>query len=142
MEWWTLLVAAATYVGTKAVDHFFAIAKEKRDFRKHRREKAFAEIEELKDEVGRMYELASNWNSYDGKLGDYAAAFAKDFALVGKYNKYPQIAVAARDAVHWCKVVASCEKEHRDELIQNKKELAEKHRTFLQACEKYVESLV
>lgn len=143
MVWWqTLLVALATYAVTKAVDHLLAISREKRDFKRHRRERAFAEIEELKDEIGRIYELSANWKAYDAKAEEYAKALTRDDYLVGKYNKYPDIAAAARDTVHWCKIVAFDEKSRQEDLIQNKKELSEKYKMFIRTCESYVETLV
>lgn len=123
----------------ETVGFWFAIAKEKRDFKKYRREKAYGEIEDLKDSIGKLYELTANWKSHDSKAGEYDKAFINDHELIGKYNKYPEIAAAARDVVHWCKIVAFSERETRGrDLIENKKE---KHREFLQACEIHLDKL-
>jgi hypothetical protein len=144
LDWWqTLLVALGTYAGTKLVDHLLAISREKRDFRKHRRERAFSELEELKDEIGRLYELSANWKAYDIKAEEYVKALAHDDYLVGKYNKYPNVAAAARDTIHLCKIVAFDERERdrHGELISNKKELTVQYQAFIQVCDKYIESL-
>jgi hypothetical protein len=116
-------------------------AEHERDFRKHLRERAFTEIEELKDEIGRLYELSANWKGYDAKADEYAKALAPDDYLIGKYNKYPDIARTARDTVHWCKIVAFDEKSRQEDLIQNKKELSEKYKNFIRACEAYIDGL-
>ena len=113
-----------------------------RDFKRHRRERAFAEIEDLKDAIGRLYELTANWKGYDSKAGEYAKALARDDHLIGKYNKYPEIARTARDTVHWCKIVAYGEQSGREDVIENKKLLGEKYKNFIRTCEEYLESLV
>ncbi len=72
MDWWkTLVVALCTYALTKIVDHVISISKEKREFKKLRREKMLEEIEDLKDEVGRYYELTANWKAYEMKTDKY-----------------------------------------------------------------------
>jgi hypothetical protein len=131
---------------TKLLDFCFEILKEKRVVKRSRREKAREEIEELKNQVGTIYELSSNWKGYEEKLGQYANFFAKDHEVIGRFNKYPDIAAAARDTVHLCKVVAHDEQERgnpdrRQDLILNKKELTAKYQAFIQACDKYLESL-
>lgn len=60
-------------------------------------------------EIGKLYELAENWKSFEEKQGSYLTNFENDHELVGKFNTYPSIAQAARDTVHWCRIVASCE---------------------------------
>ena len=118
--------------------------KDKRNFRNQRRDKAYAEIEDLKDKVGELYELSTNLKAYEVKREDYDKIFESDHRLIGKYNKYPEIATAARDTVHSCKNVAVNERDQdkRGDLIQQKRELSEKYLAFIQACDKYIESLI
>jgi hypothetical protein len=125
----------------RLLDFWLAIAKEKRDFKRFRWEKAYAEIEELKNAIGPLYELAANWKPYDSKLEQYHKAFTNDHELIGKFNKFPELAAAARDLVHWCKIAASSEMEISQDLINNKKELQQKQRAFLQACDAQLEKL-
>ena len=127
----------------KVVDFWFAILQEKRNFLRSGREKAREEIEELKNQVGTIYELSINWNAYEAKQGEYTKFFAKDYEVIGRYNKYPDIAAAARDTVHFCKVVAYGEREadRHGDLVSNKKELAALYQSFVQTCDKYIESL-
>jgi hypothetical protein len=129
---------------SKALDYRFAIWNEKRDFVKSQKKKAVEEIEELKNQVGTIYELSNNWTSYDTKLGHYAKFFEKDHEVIGRYNKYPKIAEAARNTVHFCKIVASDEKDgdRHGSLISNKRELREKYQIFIQTCDKYIENFV
>ena len=142
MNWWqTLIVALSTYAVTKIVDFCIAFLTEKRDFKKYRRNRAYEEIDELKNSVGSLYELTINWKSYDEKQKSYISSFENDHELIGKYNKYPSIANAARDTIHWCKIVAFCEKTYVDDVIKNKKELAEKYMLFLRTCDEYIDSL-
>lgn len=143
MVWWqTLVVALSTLVLTKTVDIVISVYAEKRNFKKMRRELALKEIEELKNEVGIIYELAANWMAYKEKEEAYKSKFLTDYHMVGKYNKYPVVAQAARDVIHWCKIVASDERESGYELIKNKNELGEKFKLFLVACEDYLETVV
>ena len=122
MNWWqTLIVALSTYVVTKVIDFIISIVSEKREFKKFRREKIYNEIEELKNEIGKLYELAANWKAFEEKQKSYLTNFENDHELIGKYNKYPTIANTARDTIHWCKIVASCEMKHTNNLIENKK---------------------
>ena len=131
---------------TKVLDFCLAILQEKRAVKRSRREKAREEIEELKNQIGTIYELSSYWKGYEEKLGEYAKFFATDHEVIGRFNKYPDIAAVARDTVHLCKVVAHDEREMlntdpRQDLILNRKELTVKYQTFIQACDKYLESL-
>jgi hypothetical protein len=143
MEWWqTLVVALCTYGFTKFVDHLIYISKEKREFKKTRRERMLTEIEELKDEVGRYFELASNWKSYEMKADKYKKMMLDDDHVIGKYNKYPDIVNAARDALHWCKIVSDDEKKRRDSLAGNKKELVNKYSAFIKICDKQLDNAV
>ncbi|MGR9107757.1 MAG: hypothetical protein ACU843_12570 [Gammaproteobacteria bacterium] len=143
MVWWrTLLVALATLVVTKTIDYVISVHAERRNFKKQRRDLIHREIEELKNEVGIIYEIAANWAQYETEEKRYVEKFANDYAVVGKYNKYPNIARAAREAVHWCRIVVSGEKEKDAELTENKKELAEKFKNFTRICDEYVEKLV
>jgi hypothetical protein len=57
-------------------------------------------------------------------------------------NKYPSVANAAKDVVHWCKIVADCEKTHDEELVKIKKELHEKFNLFIKTCDDYINGLV
>jgi len=143
MNWWqTLIVVLSTLIVTKLIDLFVSKFTEKREFNKFRREKVSDEIEALKNEIGKLFELAANWKSFEEKQRSYLTNFQNDYELVGKFNKYPSIAQAARDTVHWCKIVASCEMKQTDDLIENKKELGEKFKKFLTACDDYMNSLV
>ncbi len=143
MSWWqTLIVALSTLVVTKVIDLFISRFNEKKEFNKHRRDRILDEIETLKDEIGKLIELAANWKSFEEKQGTYVANFEKDHELVGKFNKYPSIAQAARDTVHWCRIVASSEMRQTDDLIDNKKELGNKFKDFLSACDDYVNKMV
>jgi hypothetical protein len=135
MEWWQiLLVALTTFIVTKAVDFFIDLSKEKRNFHNLRRAKMLDEIEAFKDEVGRFYELASNWKSHEMKVEQYQAMMIDDDRIIGKYNEYPRIAVAGRDLIHWCKIVAYFEREPQTDLIKAKKELSEKYKVFIEVC--------
>lgn len=143
MNWWqTLIVVLSTLIVTKLIDLFVSKFTEKREFNKFRREKVSDEIEALKNEIGKLFELAANWKSFEEKQRSYLTNFQNDHELVGKFNKYPSIAQAARDTVHWCRIVASCEMKQTDDLIENKKELGEKFKKFLTACDDYMNSLV
>lgn len=143
MNWWqALIVALSTLIVTKVIDLFVSRFTEKREFNKFRREKISDEIESLKNEIGKLFELAENWKSFEEKQRSYLTNFENDHELVGKFNKYPSIAQPARDTVHWCRIVASCEMKQTDDLIENKKELGNKFRVFLTACDDYMNSLV
>ena len=135
-------MALSTLVVTKGVDVFISWITEKKEFNRYRREKITDEIEALKNEIGKLFELAANWKSFEEKQRSYLANFENDHELVGKFNKYPSIAQAARDTVHWCRIVASCEMKSTNDLIENKKELGEKFRTFLAVCDGYMKSLI
>ena len=143
MNWWqALIVALSTLIVTKVIDLFVSKFTEKREFNKFRRENISDEIESLKNEIGKLFELAENWKSFEEKQRTYLTTFENDHELVGKFNKYPSIAQAARDTVHWCRIVASCEMRQTDDLIENKKELGDKFKIFLNACDDYMNSLV
>jgi hypothetical protein len=143
MEWWQgLVVAVTTYAVTKLVDHFIAISQYRHEFKKKKTENAFAEIEDLKDEVGRLYERSANWKSYEMKADDYEKALANDDYLIGKYNKYPEISRAARETVHYCKIVAYDEREHKDDVVKSKKELSAKYKEFIVVCNNYIEQML
>ena len=143
MDWWqTLVVALGTYAFTKITDHLISISNEKREFKKLRRDRMLDEIEKLKDEVGRYYELAANWKSHEMKAEAYAKMMVEDDQLIGKYNKYPDVVSAARDAIHWCKIVAHDERENGDELLKNKTELGEKYHEFIKVCDSQLDNAV
>jgi len=68
MNWWqALIVALSTLIVTKVIDLFVSKFNEKRDFNKFRREKISDEIETLKNEMGKLIELAANWKSFEEK---------------------------------------------------------------------------
>jgi len=139
VTWWqTLTVALTTYAVTKLVDLF----TEKRDFRKRRRDLALTDIEQLKDRIGTLYELAANWKGFDQKQSCYIEAFEADHELIGRINKYPPVAQVARDTIHWCKIVAAEEKQGSNSTVEHKKELAEKYRNFLCQCDDYLSGLI
>lgn len=143
MEWWqTLVVALLTYGFTKTIDHLISISKEKRDFKKVRRERMLQEIEDLKDEVGRYYELSANWKTHEMKADKYKEMMTEDDHLIGKYNKYPEVVNAARDAIHWCKIVAHVEMEHSTDVIERKKELSKKYKEFIKICDEKLNNAV
>lgn len=143
MGWWqTLIVALATYGFTKLVDQVVAYLREPREFRKHRRELALQEIEQFKGEVGRYVELAANWKPHESKESAYLDLFENDFELIGRLKKYPPVANAGRDALHWCMIVASEEKESSGNLLERKKELNDKYNTFLAKCDEYLDGIV
>ncbi|MCA9836271.1 MAG: hypothetical protein KC422_05130 [Trueperaceae bacterium] len=141
MSWWqTLVVALTTYTITKIIDSILGIIKEKRDFKKSRREKIFTEIEDLKNEVGRYYETATRWRPFDQKLDIYTEQFSKEFDLIGRYNKYPEIAKFARQVIHHCKLVAQDEKEKAN-VPESKELLHQKFSEFIIACNKFVDNI-
>ena len=141
MEWWqTLLVALGTYGFTKFVDQLLTVWKDKRDFKLKRRDDTFAQIEDLKDQLGRMYELAINSKTYDYST-HYLHHPDNQFSLIGKWNKYPEIADAAREVVYWCTVVRKIERDP-DNQRKNEAELRERYQTFLQVCKKFIDGLV
>ncbi len=136
-----VIIVLLTIIVTKLLDLLTSLLNEKREFKKYIRNKSYNEIEELKEELGKLVELASNWKGYDQKEAEYRKNFVNDHELIGRFNKYPPIANYARDTIHWCAIVASCEKKVSDDLIENKKELKEKYKLFLQECDKYINSL-
>ncbi|OQX27593.1 MAG: hypothetical protein BWK80_04540 [Desulfobacteraceae bacterium IS3] len=143
MTWWqTLIVALSTLIVTKGVDFTIKIVSEGREFKKYRREKIFAEVEELKSEIGILLELSANWKAVGEKKQSYQDIFSKDHELIGKINKYPVIAGTARDALHCCKIVAQCEMDSSDDLVKYKKELHEKYKLFVEACENHINSMI
>lgn len=137
-----MIVALATLIVTKGIDFFISWLTEKREFNRFRREKTTEEIETLKNEIGKLFELAANWKSYEEKQRSYLTNFENNHELVGKFNKYPSIAQAARDTVHWCRIVASCEMRQTSDLIKNKKEMEEKFKNFLTICDDYLNKMV
>jgi len=145
MNWWqTLIVVLSTYVVTKLIDLIISRVSEKREFQKFRRNDIYHEVEELKNEIGKLYELASNWKAFNKKQKSYLTSFENDHELIGKFNKYPPIANTARDTVHWCKIVASIEMNYTShgDLVENKKELGEKYKLFLKTCDEYINNLI
>lgn len=136
------MVALCTYTFTKAVDHILSISNEKRDFSRVRRERMLNEIEILKDVVGSFYELAANWKPHEMKEDKYKDMMLEDDQLIGKYNKYPSVVGPARDAIHWCKIVAHAERERQGDVVDSKKELSEKYKAFIQACDELLDNAV
>jgi hypothetical protein len=127
---------------TKAIEYYMAVDKEKRDFTNARRNQMHAEIEALKNEVGIIYELAANWQDHASKAKKYFDAFDDDYKLIGKYNKYREVASAARDTIHLCKVVAYFEMDRsKGDVVAAKLELTLKYREFLAACDGYLDQL-
>ena len=142
MEWWQgFLIAIGTYAGTKGIDELLAWFREKRNFRMFRRKKAWAELEHLKNEIGWMYQVGSNWKGSELKDADYNKIMRTEDRLLGGYNKYPEIASRGKDVVHWCKIICFAEKDHSLDPVQGKKELAEKYKAFLKACDEHIEKL-
>jgi hypothetical protein len=127
---------------TKVLEFWFEILQEKRNFRRSRREKACAEIEELKNQIGAFYVLCINWDEYRATLPDFVAFSVKEHDVLSRATKYPEIGTAASDTVHFCKIVKSDVKNRRGDLISDKKELVAKYQTFIQACDKYIERLI
>jgi hypothetical protein len=75
---------------TKVLEFWFAILQEKRNFRRSRKEKECAEIEELKNQIGAFYELCIKWDDYRDALPDFAAFSAKEHDVLGRANKNTQ----------------------------------------------------
>ncbi len=143
MIWWqSALITGSSIVLGWILNVWAESIKEKRQFKRFRREKAFEEIEALKSEVGIIFELATNWKAFDEKRSEYSDRFSGDYQLIGKYSKYPDIAVSARDVLHLCKLIASKEKNMGDELPELKSELSAKYRNFLSACDKTLDNLI
>lgn len=104
---------------------------------------ALQDLQELKDQNGGLYELAANWKAHQSKAPRYQQAFDQDYALIGRLHKYgSEVAQAGRNTLHWCMLVASDERDRANDVHETKKELAEKHREFLAACERYLDGLV
>lgn len=138
MIWWqTLIVALAVMIVTKAADTLLAIISEKRKFKWYRREKAHEEIESIKSDIGVIYELAMNWKPFDSKQQEYIQSLGRDHQLIGRFNKYPDIAKHARDVVHWCNIIAEAEmKKETEELTKLKPQLAEKYQSLIRSCDR------
>jgi hypothetical protein len=86
--------------------------------------------------------MGVNWKPIESKLSEYQKMMDNEERIIGRYNKYPEIASTAKDVVHWCKIICFGEREHLVDVVQTKKELVEKYKTFLECCDKYIESLV
>ncbi len=143
MDWkQTLLIALITLVATKVLDHFVDVFSDKRNFRRRRRDLVLTEIEELKDQIGVIYEIASNWKNFDAKQQDYVEQFNRESQLLGKYNKYPNVAMAARAVTHQCKIVADIEKAGKGDLEQPKKKLGSLFAEFIDKCEEHLKEIV
>ncbi|RJP32958.1 MAG: hypothetical protein C4527_05190 [Candidatus Omnitrophota bacterium] len=62
MSWLqTLIVALSSFAFTKFIDMLISIIEEKRKFGKYKREMIYSEIEDLKNQVGVIYEISANW---------------------------------------------------------------------------------
>ena len=141
MEWWqTLLVALGTYGFTKLVDQLLSVWKEKRDFKLKRRDDTVAQIEHLKNELGKLYELAINAKTYEYS-GHYLKHPDNQFDLIGKWNKYPEIANAARDVVYWCSLARKVEKDPERQR-EHEEDLRMVYQTFLQVSDEFINRLV
>ena len=144
MIWWqALIISLSTLIVTKIIDLIIYKFTEKKEFNKYIRQKKTEEIETLKNEIGKLFELSANWKPFDEKQKFYLENFVNDHELVGKFNKYPSIAQAARDTVHWCRIVASYEMRLAiEDAVKNKKIMGEKFEIFLKTCDDYIESMV
>ena len=76
------------------------------------------------------------------KADKYKEMMSEDDHLIGKYNKYPEVVNAARDAIHWCKIVAHVEMEHSTDVIERKKELSKKYKEFIKICDEKLNNAV
>ena len=146
MSWLKLLevpiiIVLLTYIVTKLFDFLISIWSEKREFQKFKREKTYNEIEELKEELGKLVELTSNWKGYDQKEEEYINNFYNDHELLGKYSKYPTIANSLREILLQCKIVASCERDFDKATIKEKEELNNKYEKFLKKCDDHINRL-
>jgi hypothetical protein len=124
---------------TKVLDFWFATLQEKRDFVRSGKEKAREEIEELKNQVGTIYELSINWNTHMAKHSEYEKFFAKDYEVIGRFNKYPDIATAASERDR-DRLILSGEQDRID-LDSTREALRAQYQAFIQTCDKYIESL-
>lgn len=142
MTWYqTLITALVSIAFTKLMDFLTAKAEERREFRKIRRKLAMEEIDILKNEIGQIYELASNWASYNQKQNHYIQFFNEEYRLLGKFHKYGNIAQKARDVLHWSKIIASDERDHASSVIEAKSQLHSSFKEFTNECEKYLNSI-
>jgi hypothetical protein len=140
MEWWQgFLIAIGTYAATKAVDELLAWFREKRDFRKFRREKACTEIEELKNKIGQIYEYACD-EEFDSD--GYHKVAEECYFLIGRSNKYPEIAEAGRATVDLCCAIETSRGSKDEESREYRSDLPGRFRRFLEACDKYTDNLL
>jgi hypothetical protein len=106
----TLALLGGGLVGaiiTKVLDFWFASLQDKRNFRRSRREKACAEIEELRNQISAFYALCINWDEHKATLPDFAIFMAKEHEVISRCSKYPEIAAPAQDTIHFCKIAIS-----------------------------------
>lgn len=84
---------------TKGLDFWFATLQEKRDFIRSGREKAREEIEELKNQVGTIYELSSLGKDIARKPEILRHSLPRITRESAPCNKYSDIAMVARGTV-------------------------------------------
>ena len=89
-----------------------------------------------------MVELSLNWKTFDQKQETYIQRFESDHEIIGRFKKYTTVANAARDTIHWCSIVASCEMRHSDDLVENKNELENKFQKFLKICDEFLDEIL
>jgi hypothetical protein len=87
--------------------------------------------------------LSINWMPHAAKAEKYVELFAKEHDVLGRCAKYPEIASAAVDTIHYCKIVEYSERKTGENLdpITMKKELVEKYQAFIDACDNYIKRL-
>ncbi|PMP96684.1 MAG: hypothetical protein C0168_01585 [Candidatus Aminicenantes bacterium] len=66
-------------IATRILDVFISRLSEKREFKKKRRDLALSEIDEIRNEIGALYDLAANWMSYKFKKKYYIKLFKNEY---------------------------------------------------------------
>ena len=145
LEWWQpFFVTIATVVITKLVDHVIAISKEKRELSKARKSKKIDQIENLMDEISIHYEVAASWKPYSEKACHYKKLFCDDDLLIGKYNRYKDVVIHAREVLNDCKYIASRENPEAamtdDCPDKLRNDLSVKYHAFITACEQEIKA--
>jgi hypothetical protein len=141
MEWLSaLIISLSTLIVSKALDLWAQSVSYRREFHKFRKQRIYEEIEELRNVIGNMYELASKWDSFEDKKNPYSELRSTVDLMLGKINKYPTISIAARDMIHKCQLVISAERSYKD--VESLKEgLHNANKEFVQVCDHYLEKL-
>jgi len=138
----TGLVASVTAIWRLPTDRRTSqVSHQREGWKKHRRERALQDIDELKDRIGALYELASSWKGFEQKKKHYLTAFQDDHTLLGRFHKYGSVAQAARDVLHWCMFVMDAER-GAGGTRELKTQLNNKHKAFLCECENHLDSLL